>query len=323
MSPRKYACTQRELYAVCASGWESCNQNLEKFTSFRPLYTSAFIEAKLKEIADVSALPHRSKRSAKQDLARTELKNKLTECHDAWKKLKLAVPALWPADQHEAHYKDMGRAFYRDSLKMKWEACTGLMDSALSFVQEHAALLQGSERLGPQFVDDFKLLTESLRLQLQKYVSKLKDEGQGADEKVQGCNAIHKELMLMFADAKIIFKNDPVKLKNFIFEAQIDLVSGQNSAGIKGMISNGQLPVSQIEGLLLTLAENGDEAYVEDDGTYRFSQLAAGKYTMQVNAPGYQEQLINDIAVNTGAYSTRNITLVPEVPVKEDATEIK
>ncbi len=311
---RKYPCTQRELYAVCISGWESCNQNIEKFTSFRPLYTAAYVESQLQAVNAANALPHRDKRSAKQELARTELKNKLSQCHDAWKKLKLALPSLFPADQLEAHYRDMGQRFYTDSLKLKWEACTGLMDSALLFVEEHAVALQASPRLGPSFVADFKLLTEELRIQLNKYVGKMKDEGKSADGKLNASNLLYTDLMEMFADARIIFKNDPISLKNFKFDAQLDLVSGQSGAGIKGMISNGQVPVAQIEGLQLILAENGDEAYVNADGAYRFSQLGAGVYTMLVHASGYESQSIPNITVNPGAFSTQHIKLVPAGP---------
>ncbi|MES2619256.1 MAG: hypothetical protein V4615_00270, partial [Bacteroidota bacterium] len=141
MTKPKFTCTHRELYTVCASGWESCNQNLEKFTSFRPVYTAAFVEARINDLNQVKAIPHKTKRTVTQELARTELKNKLNQCLDAWRKLKLTIPDLWPEDQHEAHYKDMGSDFYLDCIKMKWESCTGMMDSAMLFIQKHSALL--------------------------------------------------------------------------------------------------------------------------------------------------------------------------------------
>jgi hypothetical protein len=118
--------------------------------------------------------------------------------------------------------------------------------------------------------------------------------------------------MMMFADARIIFKHDEIILKQFMFDAQLNLVSGQSGAGIKGMINNGQIPVHLIKDLTLTLPEHGEEAYINEDGTYRFSQLAAGTYSILVKAAGYKEQLISNIIVNTGAFSIFNITLVPE-----------
>jgi hypothetical protein len=317
MTKKNYPCTQRELYAVCTSGWMNCQQNLEKFSAFRPVYTAAFLEARLKEVADAAAMPHRSKRSVNQGFARAELKAKMEQCHDEWNKLKLTLPMLFPGQPLDLHYKDMGEEYYADSKYLKWEACTGLMDSALDFVQKHAVILNASDRLGPKFAEGFKLLRDELHALLQAYVSIMGDGSKGAEDKLKACNAIYEELKSLHADARILFKKDETTLNKFRFESQLDLVSGQNGSGIKGSISNGQVPVHLLPGLLLSLTENGDEAYISENGTYRFSQLSAGSYTMMVKANGYKEQLIPNILVNTGSFSIRDIVLVPEEPEKE------
>jgi hypothetical protein len=311
MSTRNYACTQRELYAVCASGWENCQRNLEKFSAFRPIYNPELIERRMNEIEAVSMMPHKNLRAAEQGFARIALKNKLSECHTIWKKLRMTVPEIWPEDQHEMHYKSMGDDFFPESRKMKWEACTGLMDSAVEYVQKHAAILQSNPLLGPAFVDELRTLAGDLKSLLKAYLRSMKEYGKGGEEKEKASNLLFKDLKYMFADARLIFTHDPVMLKDFSFDIQQDLVSGSSGSGIKGTISAGKVPLNKIADLYLVLLENGDEAYVSEEGNYRFSQLASGKYTMEVRATGYRDQVIPGILVNTGSFTTQHIVLEP------------
>lgn len=309
---KNFRSTQRELFAVCYAGWESCRQNLADFAKFRPVYSDGYLSDRLKEVAAVSEMPDRHGRSYKQDITRIELKDAHANCLDAWKKLKLAITSIWPENKHEAAFKGIGQDLYADSARMRWESCTAMLDRALAFLTDNAETVAASNMLGPNFTEEFKALADGFKTQLQKYVARLNEESELADAKLQACNKLYKDLLLMFADARIIFKNNPVKLKRFSFEVQLDLVSGQNSAGIRGTITNGQVPVSNIPDLVLSLAESDDEAYVDENGSYRFSQMAAGTYTLLVKAGGYKEQHIPNIVVNTGSYTTQNITLEKE-----------
>jgi hypothetical protein len=322
MSIRNYHCTQRELYAVCASGWKNCMQNLERFSAFRPIYTPELIETRLNEIATVRSMAHKSSRAADQGFARIELKNKLSECLTVWKKLRMTIPEIWPAEQHKMHYQAMGEEFLAGSRKMKWEACTGLMDTLVSYVQQHADILQSNPLLGPEFLNEVRTLASDLNILLDKYLLSMKESGKGAEAKENASNLLFKNLKYMFADAHLIFKNEPEMLRDFSFDAQLDLVSGSSGSGIKGTISAGKVPVNTIPELLLVLSENGDEAYITDDGNYRFSQLAAGSYTIQVSAQGYKDQVIKDINVNTGSFTMQHIKLEPVDPSTEPEEKI-
>jgi hypothetical protein len=311
MKNKKFPCTQSELFLVCKTGWNHCKINLEKFSAFRPVYTAAYVESRLEDIDAVSEMSLANKRNASQEMARTKLKQTVGECHDEWKKLKLAVPSIWQESDHEAQYKDMGQTYYYESLKYKWESTASLMDSTVAFISEREELIKASPMLGAAFIEGFKLLRKKLNADLNTYISHQQNQGKSAAEVLDACNKLYKDLMQMFADGRIIFKGNDSLLRGFIFDKQLFLVSGQSVAGIKGSITNGSLPVSQIPDLLVTLLENGDEAYIGEDGSYRFSQLAAGLYTMQVSATGYQPQTIPALEVNTGAFTIRNLTLVP------------
>lgn len=310
LTQKKYPCTQRELYAVCTSGWESCSQHIEQFSSYRPIYTPAYVEVRQGAIRAASLLPDKHERLAEQELARTALKRHFEDlCVTAWKKLKGAIREIWPEEEYEACFKAIGQPVFREASQHRWESCSNLMDNAENFIKANSDRLLASNHLEKEFPDNFKILGETLRKLISAYSVIQEKVRVAAEEKTKANNELYKDLMTLFEDARILFKKDPVTMKKFAFETKLMLVSGQNSAGIKGSISIGQVPISDVHDLLLSLTENGDEAFVDKDGSYRFSQLAAGTYTMQVSATGYKSQTIPGIVVNTGAYSIRTVLL--------------
>lgn len=57
MEKQTIRCSQEIFYTVAKECWELCRANLDKFTAFHALYTSALLTAKEQEIADAEALP--------------------------------------------------------------------------------------------------------------------------------------------------------------------------------------------------------------------------------------------------------------------------
>ncbi len=309
---KKFNCTQRELYAVCAHAWESCNQNLDRFGSFKARYNAGFIEKKLAEIARVEGLRDRCQRSGHQEKSRIELKAEVEHCLQAWRKLKTYILEAFPEEQQDACLKIAGLAHYRDTIQMKWEACQSLMSNGEAFIRENAGVLLTNEVMDAGFTEEFSAQNKSFMKAYQLYLDSARQGELSTAEKQRENNLLYKDMMAMFADARIIFKKEPSLMKLFVFEAVLLLVSGQSTAGIKGNVSHGLLSVASIEGLVLSLKETGDTVFVNEDGTYRFGQMAAGVYTLHVTAPGYKEQLIPGIIVNTGAYTTQNVVLEKE-----------
>jgi hypothetical protein len=310
MSTKNFNCTQQELYSVCALGWESCSQHLEKFTSLKPKYSPAFIQARRDEIEAIRKMPDRYRRAASQELLRLELKKQAGSCLDAWRNLQSHIREAWTTvEQQNSCMKSAGLAYYRDAYKMKWEACQSLMISAVEFIRENSAQLLANENMNAGFPDIFSALAKGFNDSYAKYFDSVKKAELDTEAKRKANVKLRKDLMSMFADAKMIFKNEPAMLKMFTFESVLLQVSGPGTAGIKGLISNGAVPVGSIPGLELILAETGEEAAIDEDGTYRFSQMAAGTYTLKVTAPGYKEQSIPNVVVNTGTYTVLNLEL--------------
>jgi len=309
MKNRFFNCTQQELYAVCTLGWESCSQHLAKFSSFKPKYTAAFIEAKKAEISETTNMHDSYQRASVTELMRLSLKEQANLCVKAWRKLQLHIQEAWPAEQHKIRLKSAGQAYYSAAYNYSWEACQGLMNSASTFIKANAEVLTAGDNMAPAFVEEFDALYKSFSQAYQQYLDGGKKAGIKTDEKLNANNHLHKELMSMFRDAKAIFSGQAAMEKLFTFEQVLLQVSGPGVAGIKGTVSSSKPFIEVIPGLEVSIVETGAKAALDENGKFQFSQLGAGTYTLWIKALGHQDQRLT-VNVNTGTYTTQNILLL-------------
>jgi hypothetical protein len=315
MSIKIYRCTQPELYAVCARGWENCSQQLEKFSSFKNKYSVAFVESRKKEIENVSLMYDHHQRSARRENSRRELKACTEAALLSWRKLRSYILETWPVEEQGACLKSAGYPYYKEAYTFKWEACTSLLDNAQTFIADNSVRLLANH-MDQAFPQEFSIVNQAFKTAYNAYFNSVEKASVGTSEKNQVNNVLYKDLMNMFADAKMIFAKHPDILRKFMFDTLLSFVSGPGTAGIKGVVSNGKTPSTEIVGLLVTIQETDDSVNAEEDGTYRFSHMAAGTYTLLAEAPGYKRQVIPNLLVQTGVYTTMNIILEKEV-VKE------
>lgn len=311
---KNYPCTQPELYAACTAGWSSCNQYLTKFTDLKPKYTPEYVAARLAEITAVSRIPDRYVRSSRQEQDRVNLVGQVQKCLDKWRLLRHAIEEFWPAQEQDLALKSAGLPYFTESTSQRWESCSSLLGNAEAFISANLDKVSSVEVLGPKYAEDFSADVKVFRDLLGKFIDRQNHAGKDTEDKIKADNKLYADLRSMFKDARILFRNEEALLKLFQFDLLVNRISGVGTAGIKGMVSNGQLPAAEIEGLKLTLAETGEEAQVDEDGAYRFGRVPVGTYTLQVSAPGYKSQVIPSVVVKPGTYSTLNIKLEPDIP---------
>ena len=312
--PKNYNCTQNELYAVCAQGWEVCNQNIAAFTAFKPKYNAAFVQERKDEIGAVMRLADNFKRSAAQELLRLTLSNEANKCLVLWRMLKSYIEEAWPGVEQSAMLKSAGISAYREAYKYRWEACMHLVTSAEIFAREQEAVLSAGNNMPENFISAISEQQAAYKKAYDAFLDSLNKGSMLTRDKVDANNKLYKELNSMFSDARILFKGQETLLKQFSFKTMLNQISGPGTAGIKGFIAGLPEPVDMQPGLEMKLLESGKEAMLESDGAYRFSQIAAGAYTLQLKADGYQTLSI-PVNVNTGSFTLLNLVMEPEARV--------
>jgi len=305
---------------VCARGWESCSQQIDRFTAFKPRYTAAYVAERLSEIEQAARRPDRDKRSSQQELLRLALKAEALKSLSLWRKLQSHIEEAWSETEWASRLKAAGQGYYRDAGKMKWEACQSLMVSADSFVREHTAELQANQNMGAEFLEAVNAGLQAYQNAYKAFLESQRFREEGTGVKREANNKLYADLNVMFSDARQIFKDDAVKLKQFVFMTLLNQVSGPGTAGLKGFIAGLPEPVDVHPGLELKLLESGKTAQIGEDGAYRFSQVAAGNYTLLVKADGFQTQSLL-VVVNTGSFTLLNVSMLKQVEPRPPATE--
>src|ERR1700756_468024 len=89
--------------------------------------------------------------------------------------------------------------------------------------------------------------------------------------------------------------------------------SAQFKAGIQGSIKDAAGALVPQAKVTLTNTETGktQETTASDDGFYRLSGLAPGKYKMTVEKAGYKQKVFDDVVVNAEAVQGMDVELEP------------
>ncbi len=309
---KKYNCSQQSLYAVCRSGWSSCSTYLSLFNAFSPLYTGAFVTAKVADINTAETLPDAEQRTEDSRTLRVNLKNKATECMDLWQRLKRYITKAYPADQVEIKLDAAGQSHYRKAGQDDWGAVSRLLVDGDAFITANTADLTAGNNMPAAFAATFNTAKTQYDTFYQSFITAGQSDEVETQTKLNANNAIHADLMAMFLDGQEIFKNDEAVRKLFIFDQVLLNVEGPGIAGAKGEITNStnDNPITTAANLEFV----GPTEYTTvsgPDSRYQASPLAAGSYTVTVTCPGFQTLIINNVEIQTGVLKTLNIELTP------------
>lgn len=302
-----YNCTQQELYTVCRSGWNSCSENLDNFAAFKARYTETFIDERLSEVDIAEGLPDPEQREEEARLFRVELKNKATECLAFWQKLKRYISDAFPAGQLQIKLDAAGQLHYSKAANDDWNSLSRLLVNGNTFITDNTTELTANENMPDTFPPAFTAAKLEFDGLLQSFLDATKDSRVETQEKITANNGIYKNLMSMFLDGQEIFKNNEAVKKRFTFSQVLLIVAGPGAAGLKGHItdSNGQ-PITVTA--TLSIVETGRSTQSDENAQYEFNQLSAGNYTLDITAPGYQQQQLL-FQIETSTVKTLDITL--------------
>lgn len=307
-----YKCSQQTLYAVCRSGWASCNTYLAQFTAFSPLYDGAYITARVAEITAAEALPDAEQRTEDSRTLRVNLVNAATTGMDLWQRLKRYITKAYPADQVEIKLNAAGQSHYRKAGQDDWGAVSRLLLDGEAFITANTADLTAGNNMPPTFPVTFNAAKSGYDTTYQSFITAGQTDEVETQTKLNANNALHATLMTMFSDGRELFKNDEAVKKLFTWEQVLLNVEGPGIAGARGEITN--LATGNPIAVPANLEFSGPSDYAtvsDSDGRYQMSPMAAGTYTVTVSATGYQTQVINNVEIQTGVLKTLDIALTP------------
>ncbi len=307
-----YKCSQQSLYAVCRSGWSSCNSFLAQFTAFSPLYDAAFITARQADITAAEALPDAEQRTEDSRTLRVNLKNAATNGTELWQSLKRYITKAYAADLADIKLDAAGQSHYSKAKNDDWGAVSRLLLDGQAFITANSADLTAGNNMPPTFGTTFNTVKSGYDTTYQSYITAGQSDEVETQTKVTANNAVHTTLMSMFLDGQEIFKSNEAVKKLFTFEQVLLNVEGPGIAGARGEITDSTTDNPITISANLEFVGPTEYATVSGpDSRYQASPLAAGSYILTVTCPGFQTLIINNVEIQTGVLKTLNIQLTP------------
>jgi hypothetical protein len=279
---------------VLETAWGNYGVHLARFTAFKGLYTAAYKTAALAAIAAAKALPDDDARSGASELLHIGLVNMGNICTQNFQFLKAYIDTAYtdPAVQ-KVQYVIAGQNYYRDASRGDWESMILMNTSAKNYLASAANVtaLTAGNNMPAGFVATQKTGSDNFDTQYNSFKMAEETSVETA-AKIKANNIIYHAGMAMLKDAQVIFMNEPEILTKFVFSNLLALINPP-VAGVKGSIKEA-VTNKTISGIQLTAQLEGDIAKaidVDDAGEFG-AELKEGKYTLVVNAPGYETQTI-------------------------------
>jgi hypothetical protein len=304
-----YKCAQQELYSICNHAWQSCNDYLAEFGAFRACYTAQFVQDRLQEVAAAMSLPEYQARSSQSESLRIRLVEITPRCIKLFNFLKRYIANAYPLSLQKTNIDAAGQEYYEKAAVYNWENMQGLLQNAVSFVQNNTTELIGNnDNMPATFLAELEQMQVNFQTLYQSFLLKNQGVQIATQDKIIANNAIYASLVNMLSDGQVLFSDNEAKLKQFVFSWLLNFVSGVATAGLKGHITD-SVTGWQIAGAKISLLYKEKSAVTDSEGHYEINQVAAGLYTVIVAAEGYQDFVKENHEVKVGTVSNVHIAL--------------
>ncbi|MEZ4804707.1 MAG: carboxypeptidase-like regulatory domain-containing protein [Bacteroidia bacterium] len=305
---KSFSCTERELYALCLSGLETCSQNIDSLKRISPLYTPEYVETQKRRVIEtMNSFDHRQ-RVAQKGKLRALLSTSAEMALGVWRRLRLYVKNSSDPDILKQNLNEMGLMYLEKAKRQQWEEYLKMLQSGQSYIVNNKAALLENQNMPESFEDEYAAAQADF---LSKYDAYLRTTIEGklsTENHIESLNEMYEDLQKMFAAGREAFADDKTKANLFRITSTLNAINNTGWAGIKGKVKDTQGNLAVIEGLEIEVVETDDLVLQEPDGSFMFNHMAAGTYTLLLRAPGYKEELA-PVEVKTDTYTNIEIEM--------------
>ena len=308
MIQTNFNCGQQEMYNAVRIGWKLCLQFLASFAAFKAKYTEGFVAQHLAATNAADALPSNQARNALAQALRVDLLDKKNEVLTCFQHLKAYIDDAFRPEKQKIMYNAAGQQFYDKAVNNNWASVTGLLSAAIPFIDTNLTTLTANNNMPPDFATKFKQVKAEFEQIYQDWNTADADTYNQTSEKVNTNNAVYANFTAMLTDAQRIFRNDPDTAKLFVAANIIAQTRGTKASGFAGKIVD-DATLDALKNATVTVVELAKTVTADKDGRYDFSPIAAGIYTLCIEAESYEPLTINNYEVKTGTTSRLNVNM--------------
>lgn len=314
----KYNCSQDELYVAILLVLMSFEEELAKFTGAKPKYTAAYAGTYRLEIAAARAIPDVTQRSANNEVRREELvvrvKNEdssTTEIAEVEEKLglfRLYIVDVWKNKvMQRARLSEAGFDMYDKVMRYNWEKLVEVMEKGKDFLLNHEAEMLLDGVMPVTFKADFDAMADSIISAVTFYLNENQNIVQVTQAKIMANNAIYVKGMEICKVGQELFKRDPAKKTQFIWQDVLNIVTPPGAAGLRGTVKVSGSNYAVVGATIEMQTEGGTPVtFVTDaEGMYYSGNLPVGWYTFKLSKDGFAT-IETEVEIKTGVTSYKH-----------------
>lgn len=302
-----YKCTQQELYAVCLLGWQNYLNQQADFAAYKARYTPKLGTDAIADVLNAKNLPDSVARIAVPESTRVQMKQLANVCLDNWQRLKGYILEAFEKPQQKSKLEAAGAKNYKAASHDRWEKMQALLTSAELFITDNTTVLEmGGENMPTTFPAQFSADKTAFEDQYTTYLLQSQDSVSGTAAKITANNAVANAIAKMFADAQIIYKNDPANKDKFIFDYLLGFVTKPGESGLR-IVAKEKVTELPIPGLQV-IAQPGNVIGTTDENGILVLSLPQDSYSIIGMKDGYNS-FTEEVNVTTGVVSRKSIEL--------------
>lgn len=206
---------QGTLYTIARTAWGFATEALPSFAAFSGRYTPAAIAAALAAIHTAEQLPDYQARTTATQVHRIQLHQLMRHATATWQLLKRYIATAYPTDQLHIHYAAAGEQHYRAAAQQSWTHLASLMQAGKQFLDTHQAQLLAHNSMPLSFIATYHAVAAQVLAKQGQLVHSRQQSPRDTAAKTAANNQVATTLSILLADAKIIFKSDPILRQRF------------------------------------------------------------------------------------------------------------
>ncbi len=302
----------RLFYQALAKIFGLLEENLPAFSSFKPLYTAAYVSTLKARLIAAKALPGGSGGISKRAVERVKLQSANDLVRLLWQSLKQYVIACYPESERESRLNEIGAAEYAMGYE-NWGATDQLSEKALPFVEANETALLANDNMPDTFKLEFKDAIKAFGTALTAFNTATNSKVLAKNKKIEENNSLYKTAVTIGKDAAIIFrgKSNAELRRMFTYSYQLAVLRG-GFASLRGWLQTEDGTV--LEGVKVSCdTEPTWTAVTDAKGYFKMLKLKEGTDRIfRFEKPGF-ETIELPVTLKAATAKTVKLVMVPLV----------
>ncbi len=287
MITTSYSCSQAELYELCRKGWQLCDDNLAVFTAYKPKYVQTLINDCLTAINTAELMDDSKARYARAQNLRLDLVDKKDDVLDCFQHLKGYIEDAYRGEKVKTMISAAGQQYYTKVSSCSWVNVTAMLNAMGPFVTNNLSDLTADNNMPADFGTRITTLKSEFDALYKSWSEADVAASNDTDAKITINNTLDSLLKTMLSDAQKVFRKDAVMAEKFSVSDLMTQVRGTRPSGINGKTINSVNKMA-IVNAQITIVELGIVLKSDENGLFKLTPMALGKYTVIIEAAGFE-----------------------------------